>query len=396
MVLIRAVPVGLVGVLLFAFRAHAHGIADGLAVYPKGGSGGTYYKGYNPSMQFQSPPPDVVGWSTPDDLQNTFVAPSAFSSPDIICHLGATPAALAVPVTAGDDIGIHWDTWPDSHKGPIIDSLANCHGPCQDVDKTKLKFFEIGREAVINAASDLWAPNVLIQNGLTWFVHIPEGIEPGNYVLRHEIIALHAAGGVGGAQNYPFCFTLAVTSAGSDSPEGLGVQEYYDEAEVGIVWDLFGKSPADYVIPGPANNLYSGAVAASQRKPSITATGTGIVTLDVAALPEKTPTETEEPAAEETTAEEATTEEPVEVPSPTEAPEAEATTVDEPRETSSAAEGKEAMETPPAAPEETSKAVGGDIGAGLVVYSTIYVTTRVTVTEHNTTTLYATVTTARP
>ena len=27
------------------------------------------YKGYNPSYQYEKPPPTVVGWSTPDDLQ---------------------------------------------------------------------------------------------------------------------------------------------------------------------------------------------------------------------------------------------------------------------------------------------------------------------------------------
>lgn len=32
---------------------------------------------------------------------------------------------------------------------------------------------------------------------------VPQHLAPGNYVLRHEIIALHAAGQANGAQNYP-------------------------------------------------------------------------------------------------------------------------------------------------------------------------------------------------
>lgn len=63
-------------------------------------------------------------------------------------------------------------------------------------------------------------------------------------------MALHAAGQPNGAQNYPFCFNLAVSSTGSDSPEGLGVQAYYESDQAGIVWDLFGKKPQDYPIPG--------------------------------------------------------------------------------------------------------------------------------------------------
>ena len=32
------------------------------------------YKGYNPSYQYEKPPPTVVGWSTPDDLQYELLA----------------------------------------------------------------------------------------------------------------------------------------------------------------------------------------------------------------------------------------------------------------------------------------------------------------------------------
>lgn len=37
----------------------------------------------------------------------------------------------------------------------------------------------------------------------SWPVKIPSSLAPGNYVIRHEIIALHAAGSSNGAQNYP-------------------------------------------------------------------------------------------------------------------------------------------------------------------------------------------------
>ena len=43
----------------------------------------------------------------------------------------------------------------------------------------------------------------MIKNNNTWSVTIPMGIKAGNYVLRHETIALHQAQAVGGAQNYP-------------------------------------------------------------------------------------------------------------------------------------------------------------------------------------------------
>ncbi|CAI4218116.1 unnamed protein product [Parascedosporium putredinis] len=387
----RTIPTGLASLLLLAARVNAHGIADGLAVYPGGAAGGTYYLGYNPSFQYQTPPPEIGEWSTPDNLQAFRYTASTYTQrvtpqkrlrrprrlrlPDIICHLGATPGAAAIPVNAGDDLGIHWDTWPDSHKGPIVDSLANCEGPCQNVDKTKLKFFDISREAVIDAASDLWAPNVLVKNDLTWFVRIPEGIAPGNYVLRHEIVALHAAGQTNGAQSYPFCFNLAISSKGTDKPEGRTFEGYYTSSEVGIVWDLFGKSPADYKIPGPADNLYTAAEKATQRKPSITATGTFVKSLDPASIPQ----ETSAAAPEE--------------PTTAEAPPAESTTSEAVAEPTTAAPTTAVTTTARQSPEPTSTQ---NAAGGAIVYSTVYVTHQVTVTQVESTTIYATVTLPRP
>jgi lytic cellulose monooxygenase (C1-hydroxylating) len=43
----------------------------------------------------------------------------------------------------------------------------------------------------------------VIQNNNTWTVTIPSLIKAGNYVLRHEKIALHQAESAGEAQNYP-------------------------------------------------------------------------------------------------------------------------------------------------------------------------------------------------
>lgn len=46
---------------------------------------------------------------------------------------------------------------------------------------------------------------VCIANNLTSTVAIPSDIAPGNYIIRHEIIALHSAGQENGAQSYPQC-----------------------------------------------------------------------------------------------------------------------------------------------------------------------------------------------
>lgn len=74
------------------------------------------------SYYYQDNPPDSYGWPT-TVTDNGFVSPDAYSTEDIICHEGATPAALSAPVTAGSSIDVTWNTWPQSHKGPVRHSL---------------------------------------------------------------------------------------------------------------------------------------------------------------------------------------------------------------------------------------------------------------------------------
>ncbi|KAL7624248.1 hypothetical protein AAE478_005807 [Parahypoxylon ruwenzoriense] len=275
MALTDFVPSIIIPALLSAVSVRAHGIASAIVI------DSTFYDGYNPSYQWKSPPPTVVGWSVPDDLQNTFIAPNQFNTPDMVCHLGAKPAGAAAPVEGGDVIEVQWTPWPASHKGPVIDYLANCNGPCETVDKTKLKFFKIGESGWLDQASDLWAANVLTNNNNSWLVRIPEDIAPGNYVLRHEIIALHAAANPNGAQSYPFCYNLAIDSKGTAKPDGIPAGELYGASDPGIKFDLFSHQTA-YIIPGPP--LYSGALSVSQTKPgAITATATGVYEYTVAA-----------------------------------------------------------------------------------------------------------------
>ena len=101
----------------------------------------------------------------------------------------------------------------------------------------------------MNAASDTWAATELTNNNNSWLVRIPKAIAPGNYVLRHEIIALHAAGNPDGAQSYPFCFNLAISGNGTDNPKGVLATELYKATDPGIHFNLFGKRQG-YQIPG--------------------------------------------------------------------------------------------------------------------------------------------------
>ncbi|KAK6723729.1 hypothetical protein SNK04_002575 [Fusarium graminearum] len=245
--------------LVAAAGVRAHGHVESITV------GGTEYEGLNPgAAAFENPRKELAAWFA-TNTDNGFVEPSAFGDADIICHRGAENAVKSAKVKAGEKITIKWDTWPESHKGPVIDYLASCGSAgCAKVDKTSLKFFKIAEAGMTSGGK--FASDDLIAAGNTWEVTVPTSIKAGNYVLRHEIIALHAAGQENGAQNYPQCFNLEVESDGTAEPAGVAGTSLYTASEKGIVFDLY-NNPTSYPIPGPKMNIAGGSSGAAPLLP---------------------------------------------------------------------------------------------------------------------------------
>ncbi|POS71737.1 endoglucanase [Diaporthe helianthi] len=220
--------------------------------------GGVDYKGFD--QQYQTDPSqlnDFIAWSTTAS-DNGFVAPSAYGDADIVCHRGAKNGVLNnATVEAGGSITATWSTWPESHHGPVIDYLAPADDPTT-VDKTSLKFFKIQESGLVSgSAPGTWASDEILSNNLGHEIKIPADLKPGNYVLRHEIIALHSAGNADGAQNYPQCVNIQVTGSGSELPEGTLGTALYSADDEGIKFNLY-TSFDSYPIPGP-KLAFSGA-----------------------------------------------------------------------------------------------------------------------------------------
>ncbi|GAB1315858.1 glycoside hydrolase 61 [Madurella fahalii] len=282
----------LLSALAGAATVAAHGHVTNIVI------NGVSYQSYDPTVfPYMPNPPTVVGW-TASNTDNGFVAPDAFASGDIICHRTASNAGGHAVAAAGDSIFIQWDTWPESHHGPVIDYLANCgSGGCESVDKTSLEFFKISEVGLIDGsnAPGQWASDHLIANNNSWMVQIPSNIAPGNYVLRHEIIALHSAGQSNGAQNYPQCFNLQITGSGTDSPAGVRGQSLYTPTDDGILFNIY-RSLDSYPIPGPA--LVAGGASEIQEGSSAIISSASAVT-GSASVP---PAVTTNPPAATTTA----------------------------------------------------------------------------------------------
>ncbi|KAE9579551.1 Endoglucanase-4 [Colletotrichum fructicola] len=214
---------------------------------------GKEFQGYDvTSYPYMASPPEVYGWSA-TNTDNGFVDPSSYASGDIICHKGAKNAALTATAAAGATVKFFWNTWPESHKGPVIDYLAPCGDDCATVDKAGLEFFKIGQKGLEDpsaANNGEWATDELIANNNTWTIKIPDSVKPGKYVWRHEIIALHSAGQENGAQNYPQCFNIEITGSGSEAPAGTLGTALYKASDAGILISIY-NSLKSYVIPGP-------------------------------------------------------------------------------------------------------------------------------------------------
>jgi hypothetical protein len=269
----------LLGLIASVAQVSAHGFVSGAVV------DGTYYTGYLVnSYPYQNPAPDSIGWAeTATDLG--FVAPSAYSTGDIICHKSATNAALSATVKAGGTVVMEWNTWPESHHGPVIDYMASCNGDCKSVDKSTLSFFKIAEAGLIDdtTAPGSWASDKLMANNNSWSITIPSSIAPGNYVLRHEMIALHSAGNADGAQNYPQCINLEVTGSGTDKPAGTLGTALYKSTDPGILVNIY-TTGLTYTIPGPA--LYSGGsgTIATSAAASVATSAAAVVTSTRAAV----------------------------------------------------------------------------------------------------------------
>lgn len=109
----------------FLDLASAHGFVNGIRV-----NDGAWVPGADPVWYYYTAgtSPATVGWNALNqDLG--FVSPDAYTTSDIACHKSATAGQLSVSANAGDTLDITWSTWPsDSHKGPIINYIAQCSG----------------------------------------------------------------------------------------------------------------------------------------------------------------------------------------------------------------------------------------------------------------------------
>ena len=97
-------------------------------------------------------------------------------------------------------------------------------------------------------------------NGAPIPVTLPTEVAPGEYLVRHEIIALHLATTLGGAEFYPSCTQIRIGGSQTGTPnQTVSFPGAYNDNDPGI-YDPDVYSNQVYVFPGPpVSNLFSPA-----------------------------------------------------------------------------------------------------------------------------------------
>jgi hypothetical protein len=103
-------------------------------------------------------------------------------------------------------------------------------------------------------------------NGSPVSVTLPTQITPGDYLVRHELIALHLATTVGGAEFYPSCTQIRVGGSQTDTPnQTVSFPGAYTDNDPGIYDPSVYSNGALYTFPGgPVSNLASPADMSGQ------------------------------------------------------------------------------------------------------------------------------------
>ncbi|POS69619.1 glycosylhydrolase family 61-5 [Diaporthe helianthi] len=191
------------------------------------------------------------------------------TSKDMACNAGTSPVASKCDVPAGSTVTVEMHQQPNdrscsneaiggAHYGPVlvymaaVDDAASAEG----ADAAWFKVFQdTWSSGGASGSDDNWGTKDLNTCCGKMDVPIPKDLAPGDYLLRAEAIALHAAGSAGGAQFYMTCYQISVSGDGTATAETVSIPGAYKAADPGVEINIY-QAMAEYVAPGPA--VYAG------------------------------------------------------------------------------------------------------------------------------------------
>jgi hypothetical protein len=152
-------------------------------------------------------------WTTDNPIFET-------TNHSLSCNTPGTPARAYIPIRAGQNITAVYMYWVHT-VGPMIAWMAHCaHDDCTTFDSSTASWFKIGQQGLESGTiqEGVWFQGSFSRwdgSPSLWSETVPKGLRPGKYLVRHEIISLHAANQ---PQFYPECAHLDVQGEGDEVP----------------------------------------------------------------------------------------------------------------------------------------------------------------------------------
>lgn len=238
----RTTMLRLLPALIAAVHVSAHGFVQTVTV------AGKSYAGLPPAQGGASGDSAIR-----QPLDNGGV-PGGVNGQYLSCGNPGKPATLSVDAQPGDEITFLWnDGWMHA-IGPVMHYMASCgSASCEQFDSAQGRWFKIDQQSYKPGQAQ-WVQQDAV-DGVPIAVTIPGNIAPGNYILRHELIALHNAAFVGGAEFYPSCLQLKIGGSGTGVPAESDYVTFpgaYKADDAGLVIQAYNGRISDYAFPGPA------------------------------------------------------------------------------------------------------------------------------------------------
>lgn len=208
--------------------------------------GGQDLPGWHPfDDPYRNPVPECVIRKIKDD------GPVPGTSNDMNCGIGGdTGTSVVADVAAGSQVVFKWENWPADHQGPVSIYMASCDDDCTKFSASNARWFKVDAGGY-DPNTKQWAADQLRANNYTWTSTIPAQLKTGQYLIRHEIVALHSQT----PQFYPSCTQVRVTGPGTGTPSDSDlttIQDIYRDVKWPFIYGDFGT----FTIPGPAPVIF--------------------------------------------------------------------------------------------------------------------------------------------
>ncbi|KAJ4475008.1 glycoside hydrolase family 61 protein [Lentinula aciculospora] len=246
--------------------------------------------------------------------------PTDFTDDSKMACEGASGAPVTIQVSAGSDMQIDWvgatsdllnqpgtgdKTWPDGEypwvhaMGTVATYIASCtNGDCTTFDASEGSWVKLEMDGIdlSQSISDdlrstmaakpeeyyptgagLWGMAKFVQDGSSWNVTVPSGLQNGQYIVRHELMAVHnpltSSDATTGPQVYVGCIQVEVVDGGDVTlPEGTKAGSLYAADGDFAQYNVYSDNGANFVNPGPA--VWDGASSSSSSSTSASSAST--------------------------------------------------------------------------------------------------------------------------